>query len=123
MKYRDLIQFDPIESVIVLRSADDHNKALISIDLTVLRKRIPLCCIVADRYSFFIYCHLYLCLFKRIKKHGLVLISMLGPIFTVLQGVRRSGPAPACREFLPRHNSHLVLDASFHGMLLYRWEK
>lgn len=23
MKYRDLIQFDPIESVIVLRSADD----------------------------------------------------------------------------------------------------
>ena len=27
MKYRDLIQFDPIESVIVLRSADDHHKA------------------------------------------------------------------------------------------------
>lgn len=27
MKYRDLIQFDPIESVIVLRSADDHKKA------------------------------------------------------------------------------------------------
>lgn len=27
MKYRDLIQFDPIESVIVLRSADDRNKA------------------------------------------------------------------------------------------------
>ena len=24
MKYRDLIQFDPIESVIELRSADDH---------------------------------------------------------------------------------------------------
>jgi ABC-type polysaccharide/polyol phosphate transport system ATPase subunit len=27
MKYRDLIQFDPIESVIVLRSADDSDKA------------------------------------------------------------------------------------------------
>ena len=27
MKYRDLIQFDPIESVIVLRSADDRKKA------------------------------------------------------------------------------------------------
>ena len=27
MKYRDLIQFDPIESVIVLRSADDKKKA------------------------------------------------------------------------------------------------
>ena len=27
MKYRDLIQFDPIESVIELRSADDHSKA------------------------------------------------------------------------------------------------
>ena len=27
MKYRDLIQFDPIESVIVLRSADDQKKA------------------------------------------------------------------------------------------------
>lgn len=27
MKYKDLIQFDPIESVIVLRSADDRNKA------------------------------------------------------------------------------------------------
>ena len=27
MKYRDLIQFDPIESVIELRSADDRNKA------------------------------------------------------------------------------------------------
>ena len=27
MKYRDLIQFDPIESVIVLRSADDKSKA------------------------------------------------------------------------------------------------
>ena len=27
MKYRDLIQFDPIKSVIVLRSADDQKKA------------------------------------------------------------------------------------------------
>ena len=27
MKYKDLIQFDPIESVIVLRSADDRKKA------------------------------------------------------------------------------------------------
>ena len=27
MKYKDLIQFDPIESVIVLRSADDQKKA------------------------------------------------------------------------------------------------
>ena len=27
MKYRYLIQFDPIESVIVLRSADDKKKA------------------------------------------------------------------------------------------------
>lgn len=26
MKYRDLIQFDPIESVIVLRSADDKKR-------------------------------------------------------------------------------------------------
>ena len=27
MKYRDLVQFNPIESVIVLRSADDRKKA------------------------------------------------------------------------------------------------
>ena len=27
MKYRDLLKFDPIESVIVLRSADDKKKA------------------------------------------------------------------------------------------------
>lgn len=34
MKYRDLIQFDPIESVIVLRSADDKKRRRSSFPVT-----------------------------------------------------------------------------------------
>ena len=40
MKYRDLIQFEPVESIIKLRQADDHQKAEQLVSTYVISERM-----------------------------------------------------------------------------------